>query len=76
MISIQTRTGTYRFLRPSGDPSEIAARVAEFAVRHRGRAGVSSVTTVVPRRHHGGRASGTSQPSCSSAPGWWRSSSS
>jgi len=50
MISIQTRSGTYRFLRSGGDPSELAPRIAEFAVRHRGPAGVSTVTTVAARR--------------------------
>lgn len=50
MISIQTRTGTYRFLRSGGDPTDLARRVAEFTVRHQGAAGVSSVTTVVAGR--------------------------
>ncbi len=50
MISIQTRSGTYRFLRSGGDPSDLAPRIAEFAVRHRGPAGVSTVTTVAARR--------------------------
>ncbi len=50
MISIQTRTGTYRFLRSGGDPTELAARIAEFAVRHRGSEGVSTVTTVAGGR--------------------------
>jgi hypothetical protein len=54
MISIQTRSGTYRFLRSGGDPYELAARVAEIAVLHQGPAGVSTVTTVAPdrARHH------------------------
>jgi hypothetical protein len=60
MISIQTRTGTYRFLRPGADPSEVAGRLAEFAIRHRGSAGVSSVTTVAPKRHRRDRASSRS----------------
>jgi hypothetical protein len=51
MISIQTRTGTYRFLRSGGDPTELATRIAEFTVRHRGPAGISTVTTVAPGRH-------------------------
>ena len=51
MISIQTRSGTYRFLRSGGDPRELATRIAEFTVRHRGPAGVSTVTTVAPGRH-------------------------
>lgn len=50
MISIQTRSGTYRFLRSGGDPSDLAPRIAEFAVRHRGPAGVSTVTTVAAHR--------------------------
>jgi len=50
MISIQTRTGTYRFLRSGGDPAELATRIAAFAVRHRGSAGVSTVTTVAAGR--------------------------
>jgi len=54
MISIQTRSGTYRFLRSGGDPYELASRVAELAVLHQGPAGVSTVTTVAPdrTRHH------------------------
>ncbi len=53
MISIQTRTGTYRFLRSGGDPAELAARIAEFTVRHHGSAGISTVTTVAAgRRGH------------------------
>ena len=50
MISIQTRTGTYRFLRSGGDPTGLARRVAAFTVRHQGAAGVSSVTTVAAGR--------------------------
>ena len=50
LISIQTRSGTYRFLRSGGDPSALAARITEFAVRHRGPAGASTVTTVAPGR--------------------------
>jgi hypothetical protein len=57
MISIQTRSGTYRFLRPGGDASEIAARIADWAIRHQGPAGASSVTTVASRRHRSGGAS-------------------
>lgn len=53
MIGIQTRTGTYRFLKPGGDPSGLATRVAAFTVRHRGAAGVSTVTTVAPTRRGG-----------------------
>jgi hypothetical protein len=50
LISIQTRSGTYRFLRSGGDPAELARRIGAFAVRHQGPAGVSTVTTVAPRR--------------------------
>jgi hypothetical protein len=53
MIGIQTRTGTYRFLKPGGDPSALAARVGAITVHHRGAAGVSSVTTVAPGRRGG-----------------------
>jgi len=58
LISIQTRTGTYRFLRSGGDPIDLAARVGAFALRHQGPAGQSTVTTVAParlRRDYGGR---------------------
>ena len=58
LISIQTRTGTYRFLRSGGDPIDLASRVGAFAVRHQGPAGLSTVTTVAParlRRDYGGR---------------------
>ena len=58
LISIQTRTGTYRFLRSGGDPVDLAARIGVFAVRHQGPAGLSTVTTVAPdrlRRGYGGR---------------------
>jgi len=50
MIGIQTRTGTYRFLKPGGDPGGLAPRVAAFTVRHQGAAGVSTVTTVAAGR--------------------------
>jgi hypothetical protein len=50
LISIQTRTGTYRFLRSGGDPVDLAARIGAFAVRHHGPAGQSTVTTVAPAR--------------------------
>jgi hypothetical protein len=56
LISIQTRAGTYRFLRSGGDPSQLAERIAALAVRHRGPVGASSVTTVVSGRHRRGRA--------------------
>lgn len=50
LISIQTRTGTYRFLRSGADPADLAVRIGEFAVRHHGPAGVSTVTTVASAR--------------------------
>jgi hypothetical protein len=50
LISVQTRTGTYRFLRSGTDPADLAARLNAFAVRHRGPAGLSTVTTVAPAR--------------------------
>jgi hypothetical protein len=50
MIGIQTRSGTYRFLKPGGDPGALAPRVAAFTMHHQGAAGVSTVTTVVPGR--------------------------
>ena len=47
LIGIQTSYGTYRFLYPGGDPAELSRRVTEFAVRHRGPSGASTVTRVV-----------------------------
>jgi len=58
LISVQTRTGTYRFLRPGADPAELAARIDAFAVRHHGPTGRSTVTTLAPartRRGYGAR---------------------
>jgi hypothetical protein len=58
LISIQTRTGTYRFLRSGGDPVNLASRIGSFAIRHQGPSGLSTVTTVAParlRRGYGGR---------------------
>ena len=58
LFSVQTRTGTYRFLRSGGDPVDLATRIGAFAVRHQGPSGLSSVTTVAParlRRGYGGR---------------------
>ena len=60
LISIQTRTGTYRFLRSGGDTRALAARIAEFAVRHQGPAGASTVTTVAPGRYRRRGAAGGS----------------
>ena len=50
LSSVQTRTGTYRFLRSGGDAADLATRIGAFAVRHQGPAGVSTVTTVAPAR--------------------------
>ena len=50
LISIRTRTGTYRFLREGADPVDLAARIGAFAVRQQGLTGLSSVTTVAPAR--------------------------
>ena len=58
LISIQTRTGTYRFLRSGADPADLAGRIGTFALRHQGPAGLSTVTTVAPariRRGYSGR---------------------
>ena len=50
LISIRTRTGTYRFLREGGDPVDLADRIGAFAVRQQGPSGRSTVTTVAPAR--------------------------
>ena len=50
LISVQTRTGTYRFLRSGGDPADLSRRIGAFAVRRQGPAGLSTVTTVAPRQ--------------------------
>ena len=50
LISIRTRTGTYRFLREGADPIDLAARIGAFAVRQQGPSGLSTVTTVAPAR--------------------------
>ncbi len=46
LISIQTLTGTYRFLQIGGDPDELSGRIAALALRHQGPTGVSTVTTM------------------------------
>jgi hypothetical protein len=56
LVSIQTGSGTYRFLRSGADPADLAPRITDLAIRHKGPAGVSSVTTVASRRHRGGPA--------------------
>jgi hypothetical protein len=50
LISIRTRTGTYRFLRDGADPVDLAARIGAFAIRQQGPSGLSTVTTVAPAR--------------------------
>jgi len=58
LISVRTRTGTYRFLREGADPVDLAARIGAFAVRQQGPNGLSTITTVAPpqlRRGYGGR---------------------
>ncbi len=47
LIGIQTTYGTYRFLYPGGDPTDLSRLVTAFAVRHQGPAAASSVTRVV-----------------------------
>jgi len=46
LISIQTPTGTYRFLQIGGDPGELSSRIGALAVRHQGPTGVSTTTTM------------------------------
>ncbi len=51
LLSVQTPTGTFRFLRAGTDPVELSRRIAALAVHHQGPRGASTVTTVVgPRR--------------------------
>lgn len=50
LISIRTRTGTYRFLREGADAVDLASRIGTFAVRQQGPSGLSTVTTVAPAR--------------------------
>jgi hypothetical protein len=47
LIGIQTPYGTYRFLYPGGEPSELSRRITAFAVRHQGPTAASTVTRVV-----------------------------
>jgi hypothetical protein len=58
LLSVQTRTGTYRFLRSGADPADLGRRIGAFAVRHQGPSGMSTVTTVAPRRLRRGHRSG------------------
>ncbi len=55
LISIQTSTGTYRFLQIGGDPGELAGRIDALAVRHQGPTGVSTATTMAERPIPSGR---------------------
>jgi hypothetical protein len=58
LISIRTRTGTYRFLREGADPVDLASRLGAFAIRQQGPSGLSTVTTVAAsrlRRNYDGR---------------------
>ena len=63
LISIQTPTGTFRFLLPGWDPAELSDRIAALAVSHQGPSGVSSVTTVIgsDRRSRRGRGTPTGE---------------
>ena len=64
LISIQTPTGTFRFLLPGWDPAELSDRIAALAVSHQGPSGVTSVTTVIgsDRRSRRGRGTPTGEP--------------
>ncbi len=53
LIGVKTPTRTYRFLVPGADSKALSGRLAAFAVRHQGPAGMSSVTTAIGA---GGRA--------------------
>jgi len=55
LISIQTPTGTYRFLQIGGDPGDLSHRIAALAVRHQGPAGVSTVTRMATDEPTGSR---------------------
>lgn len=59
LIDIQTASGTFRFLLPRADPRTVADRITAIAIRQRGVAGASSVTTALGawrRRGRWGRA--------------------
>jgi hypothetical protein len=63
VIAIQTPFGTYRFLRPGADATELSNRITDFAVRHQGLSGVPSVTLVArPRRGNDRRQGSRSRP--------------
>ncbi len=70
LIGIQTSFGTYRFVYPGGDPSEIARRVTAFAVRHQGPEAASTVTRVVSWGHDVERRQSDRRPS--KPKGWAR----
>ena len=72
LISVQTRTGTYRFLRSGGDAADLGRASAPSPSATRGRPGLSTVTTVAPRRLRAGPA-GPAGPG--SGPSWWSCSS-
>ncbi len=55
LIDIQTPSGTFRFLLPRADPATVAERITAIAIRHRGAAGASSVTTALGARRYGRR---------------------
>ncbi|MGH9080099.1 MAG: hypothetical protein ACRDYE_08530 [Acidimicrobiales bacterium] len=66
VIAIQTPFGTYRFLRPGADATELSNRITDFAVRHQGLSGVPSVTLVArPRRGNDRRQGSRSRPAAS-----------
>ncbi len=66
VIAIQTPFGTYRFLRPDADAIELTNRITDFAVRHQGLSGVSSMTLVArPRRGNDRRQGSRSRPTAS-----------
>ncbi len=63
VIAVQTPFGTYRFLRPGADATELSNRITDFAVRHQGLSGVPSVTLVArPRRGNDRRQGSRSRP--------------
>ncbi len=55
LIDIQTPSGTFRFLLPRSDPATVADRIMAIAIRHRGVAGASSVTTAIAAGRRGRR---------------------
>jgi hypothetical protein len=55
LIDIQTASGTFRFLLPRADPRTLADRITAIAMRQRGVAGASSVTTALGAWRRRGR---------------------